>query len=140
MNKIFVDTGAFFSLQAEDDSHHREAKGIFPTLLTSYRNLATSNQVLAETYTLLRMTKSFAAAWKFLEIIEASPRIEVVFSTKSIEEEALKILSRFSDHAFSFVDGTSFAIMKREKISHAFAFDIHFKIAGFLRVPQDHKV
>jgi predicted nucleic acid-binding protein len=35
------------------------------------------------------------------------------------------------------VDGTSFALMRRRKIRHAFAFDRHFASAGFIRVPLD---
>jgi predicted nucleic acid-binding protein len=45
------------------------------------------------------------------------------------------LLHRYAEHPFSFVDGTSFAVMRHERIQHAFAFDTHFAIAGFVRVP-----
>ena len=41
------------------------------------------------------------------------------------------------DHPFSFVDATSFALMHQQRIGHAFAFDVHFATAGFLRIPLD---
>jgi uncharacterized protein len=44
---------------------------------------------------------------------------------------------RFKDHPLSFVDATSFAVMRQQRIQHAFAFDAHFVAAGFLRIPQD---
>jgi predicted nucleic acid-binding protein len=43
----------------------------------------------------------------------------------------------YSDHPFSFVDGTSFALMRQQRIHFAFAFDAHFGRAGFVRIPMD---
>ena len=43
----------------------------------------------------------------------------------------------YSDHPFSFVDGTSFALMRQQRIRFAFAFDTHFATAGFVRIPMD---
>jgi predicted nucleic acid-binding protein len=40
-------------------------------------------------------------------------------------------LNRFRDQAFTLVDAVSFEVMKRERITHAFAFDHHFTVAGF---------
>ena len=40
-------------------------------------------------------------------------------------------MARFSDQAFSLVDAVSFEVMRRNKVTHAFAFDRHFAIAGF---------
>jgi predicted nucleic acid-binding protein len=41
------------------------------------------------------------------------------------------ILSTHDLHKLSAVDATSFAIMKRERIRLAYAFDHHFAAAGF---------
>jgi predicted nucleic acid-binding protein len=60
-----------------------------------------------------------------------------MFITEQVERQAYEILERFADHPFSFVDATSFALMRQQRIRHAFAFDIHFATAGFLRVPAD---
>lgn len=41
------------------------------------------------------------------------------------------------DHLFSFVDCTSFVIMERLGINHAFAFDHHFdEYPGIIKVPR----
>jgi predicted nucleic acid-binding protein len=136
---VFVDTGAFFALQAKDDAHYREAKTVLPQLLSSCERLLTSNLVIAETYALLRMTKGFAEAWKFLEAVGESPRMSVLYADRTIERDARDWLRRFNDHDFSYADAVSFAFMKKERITHAFAFDVHFSIAGFLRIPGDAK-
>lgn len=135
--RVLVDTGAWFALQVVDDQYHPLAKDVFPRLLKAYRNLVTTNHVIGETYTLLRTAKGFAEAWRFLETLERSPRVERLFVPPQIEEEAYQLLHQYSDHPFSFVDGVSFCIMKKERITHAFAFDSHFAAAGFTRVPLD---
>ena len=98
--------------------------------------LVTTNHVIGETYTLLRTTRGYAHARSFLEILDRSPRLERYFVTADLEGEAFELLHRYSDHPFSFVDGTSFVVMRKERIRCAFAFDAHFSTAGFVRVPD----
>jgi predicted nucleic acid-binding protein len=59
------------------------------------------------------------------------------FITEALERETYQILHRFAEHPFSFVDGTSFALMRQQRIRYAFAFDAHFATAGFVRIPPD---
>jgi predicted nucleic acid-binding protein len=40
-------------------------------------------------------------------------------------------LARFADQRFSLVDAVSFEVMRRERVTQAFAFDRHFEVAGF---------
>lgn len=40
-------------------------------------------------------------------------------------------LVRFPDQRFSLTDAVSFEVMRRERVTHAFAFDKHFETAGF---------
>ena len=138
--RIFVDTGAWFALQVTDDRYHAIAREVFPKLLKSYQTLTTTNHVIGETYTLLRTAKGFNAAWRFLETLEQSPRIQRIFVSSKIEQDAYSLLQQYSEHPFSFVDGISFCIMKKEAISHAFAFDRHFATVGFTRIPLDHSL
>jgi len=49
----------------------------------------------------------------------------------------LEVFRTYRDHLFSFVDCTSFVVMERLGISHAFAFDHHFdEQPGIGRVPR----
>ena len=101
------------------------------------RSLVTSNLVVGETYTLLRVTKGYAEAKRFLDQLTHSRKLERVYVSEHLEQQAYEILERFSDHAFSFVDATSFALMRQNRMRHAFAFDAHFRTAGFLTIPGD---
>ena len=95
----------------------------------------TSNLVLGETYTLLRVTHGFEAAWRFVDRARASDLFKVLSLDEESENEAYSILGRYRDHDFSFTDATSFALCRREGILHAFAFDRHFAAQGFRCLP-----
>jgi len=135
--KVFVDTSAWYALQITDDANHRQARDIFPRLFNKYQDLLTSNHVIGETYTLLRTSKGYREARQFLDILCRSPRLEEYFAAHQIEREALGLLHQYQDHPFSFVDGVTFCIMKKEGIQDAFSFDSHFRIAGYNRVGID---
>jgi predicted nucleic acid-binding protein len=138
--RIFVDSGAWFAAQVVDDAHHRDAADALKGLIALPVVLLTTNHVVGETYTLLRVTRGYAACRRFLDLLEASARVERLFVGEDLERRAFTILDRYRDHDFSFVDATSFALMRAERIRHAFAFDSHFATAGFLRVPIDVSV
>ncbi len=114
------------------DSRHRPA-----TVLATHHadtRLVTSNHVLGETWTLLRRRAGHRVAVAFLDLVEGSPRIEVVSIAHDLEVEALAWLRRHDEREYSFVDATSFALMRRLGIRDAFAFDGDFTAAGFVEL------
>ena len=134
---VFVDTGAWYALQVPDDHFHGEAARALAALVRGGYRLATSTAVVGETYTLLHRTHGHAAAFRFVDALKKSERLEIVPVDAGIDAEAYAILRRFSDQAFSYVDGSSFAIMRRRRTDVAFAFDHHFSVVGYARVPLD---
>lgn len=46
-------------------------------------------------------------------------------------DSVLRWLNRFPDQRFSLIDAVSFEVMRRERLTTAFAFDRHFEVAGF---------
>ena len=140
LGRVFVDTGAWFAVQVSDDAHHSAARRVFPVILEGCRSLVTSNLVIGETYTLLRITKGYREAKRFLDSLAHSKKLERVYVTEHLEQQAYGILEHFSEHAFSFVDATSFALMRQERMRHAFAFDAHFRTAGFPTIPGDVRI
>jgi uncharacterized protein len=135
--RVFVDSGAWFAAQVVDDAHHEEAARALRGLLALPVVLVTTNHVVGETYTLLRVTRGYDACRRFLESLDQTRRLERIFVSQDLERRAFALLDRYRDHDFSFVDATSFAFMRAERIRHAFAFDSHFAVAGFARVPAD---
>lgn len=135
--RVFVDTGAWAAVQIVDDECHSEAAETLRALLARPAVLITTNHVVGETYTLLRVTAGYGAASRFLCLLDKTARLERVFLPEPLEARAFTLLAQFQDHDFSFVDATSFALMRARRLRYAFAFDSHFATAGFLRLPVD---
>ena len=124
---VFVDTSYFIArMQASDQWHRAAVEADDPTL-----DLVTSNDVINETITLLRVRGFLSLALDFLREIRAGSDIHVVYVDAAIQAEAWDLYARFAGLKASGVDCTSFAMMRRLGIRKAFTFDQHFRAAGF---------
>ena len=138
--EVFVDTGAWYAVQVPDDHWHEPAARALRLLLDRGSSLVTTNLVVGETYTLLRRTAGAVAAFGFADRLTRSTKLVTVHVDEDTEARAWELLRRFDDHDLSFVDATSFVVMKQRRLTRAFAFDRHFVTAGFMRIPVDEKV
>ena len=129
---IFVDTSFWIALRNRRDPHHEEAEALLRQF--SDAALVTSNHVRGETWTYLRRRAGHGAAVSFLDAVERSPRVRVLAIDAKQEEEALRWLRRHDEREYSFVDATSFALMRTSKIRQALAFDGDFTAAGFIEL------
>ena len=128
---IFVDSSFWIALTRENDVHHAQAT----TLLRSgSESLVTSNQIRGETWTFLRRREGHRVAAAFLDRVERTRRLTVLFVSEELEAQALRWLRRHDEREYSFVDATSFALMRSLKIREALAFDGDFAAAGFLEL------
>jgi len=135
---IFVDTGAWFAVAVRRDPDHAAAMA---WLERNRDPLITTDYILAETVTLLRMRDKTARGHRLAARTATSLlRGEAAMLEKVISddlERALGIFRTYRDHLFSFVDCTSFVVMERLGITTAFAFDHHFdEYPGISRVPH----
>ena len=71
---------------------------------------------------------------RFLERAERTERILVVFTQEGLEADAWGWLRRHNERPYSFVDATSFALMRKLRIREALAFDGDFAAAGFVEL------
>lgn len=129
---IFVDTSFWIALQLHRDSRHAAARELFVRF--GDRSLVTSNHVRGETWTWLKHRAGHSDAVRFLDRLQRTPRLRVLFVGESLEADALRWLGRHDERAYSFVDTTSFAIMRAHRIKEALAFDGDFSAAGFVEL------
>jgi predicted nucleic acid-binding protein len=127
---IFLDTSAFLALENRKDECHEPAMIFRDSLFKSKESFVTSDYVLDESYTIIRLRAGHKIAVQFGEMIQATGLIEIKYLTKEILREAWQIFKSFSDKEFSFTDCTSFALMESLQIKKAFTFDDHFKQYG----------
>jgi len=67
----------------------------------------------------------------FLDLLGRTQRLEIARVSDEQENLALRWLRRHDEREYSFVDATSFAVMKALRVREAFAFDGDFTAAGF---------
>ena len=127
----FADTSFWVGLQIPSDRRHPDAAALWGS---DRSPVLTSNMVIGETWTLLRSRFGHAVALQFLATIERSSRVSVATVDAAIDEQAWEWLRRRDERAYSYVDATSFEIMRRERITEALAFDQDFTAAGFIEV------
>lgn len=126
---IFVDTSFWIALRNRRDGHHEEAVRLLGSEWAD--SLLTSNHVRGETWTFLRRRMGHERAVGFLDFLDRSPRVRIVAVSDELEAEAWRWLRRHDERAYSFVDATSFALMRAMKVRDALAFDGDFAAAGF---------
>lgn len=128
---IFVDTGPFLARYLARDQHHdaavrgweRIAEKGWPCLTTSF--------VIDETVTLLARRAGAKFAAERARAILTSTRLTVSRPTAEDELAALELLEKFEDQRPSFTDCISFVTMRARGVKRTFAFDRHFREAGF---------
>ncbi len=127
----FADTSFWVALQFKDDQHHPVAQGLWATVRGP---LLTSNHVVGETWTFLRRRIGHGAAEAFRSAVARAAHITIVHVEPAVEIEAWSWLARHNERAYSFVDATSFALMRRRRLREALAFDGDFSAAGFVEL------
>ena len=132
MERIFVDTSAWFSFANRKDPAHgrvRDALRSFPG------KLVTSNFIFDETVSLCLYRLGHEAAKAAGAVLMDPNSVDFIRVTAQDEQAAWSHFLDHDDHRFSFTDCTSFAVMRRLGLDKALALDADFRIEGFLVVP-----
>lgn len=126
---VFVDTAFWAAFTNKRDDRNAAALRLMRAYARSA--LVTTNQIRGETWTLLRARSGHASAVGFIELLARSANVRVVFVDEGVEQEALRWLRRHDERAYSFVDASSFAVMRSLRIGEVLTFDHDFATAGF---------
>jgi uncharacterized protein len=131
VKRVFVDTSAFFAHLVAEDAHNAEARRLFERASRESWTLVTTNAVVWESYTLLRMRarNGREIALGFLEDIQDG--LCDVERVRPLDEmRAVDLLRLHADKRYSFCDALSFVAMEQLGITEALAFDADFKSYG----------
>ena len=128
---VFVDTSFFKAFIDSKDDFHQQAIQVLQKLKSKGSSLVTSNYILDETFTLIRVKCGLDLVKDFKKVLEEfETGLVIVRILVTDEKNAWEwFLLDWSD--LSFTDCVSFAIMKRLEINRVATFDKHFERAGF---------
>lgn len=131
---VFLDTSALIALLNPRDQYHPVLHRYLEEQKDPLAGV-TTNLVLAELLTFFSRHGTLKEVLQFQSKISRDAHVKVVWIDQNFHESACRILEKFSDQRLSFTDAVSFAIMKREGITQALAFDDDFTRAGFQTIP-----
>ena len=102
----------------------------------SNEQVLTTNLVVGETWTFLRRKDTHQSAIAFLDrvkILESRNKLSVHHVTSEQETRAWTWLRRRDERIYSFVDASSFEVMRERRLREAFAFGPRFRSCGIHR-------
>jgi predicted nucleic acid-binding protein len=132
---LFVDTAGWIACADAADPGHQAARAIRDQALEEGRLLVTTDYVVDETLTLVRMRLGMAAAEAWWDQVEGSSRVRHEWIDAMRAEKARAIFFRHRDKDYSFTDCTSFVVMRELRLKQALTTDRHFRQAGFVALP-----
>lgn len=130
--KLFVDTSAWIAFFAPKDAHHDHAREAFAELLSRNALVVTSNYIVDETVTWLRMRAGHADAVAFRDIITRSQeasRLHLAWVSESIEQKAWELFTEHNGLKLSLTDCTS-AVLAVELRLPLWTYDGDFAALG----------
>lgn len=130
--RVLVDTSALVAIHRKRDQYHARAIAIERRHKASGGGYIGTTLVLAEFHSqLLYLRGAREARTAIAKLLEDPQHEWISVSADVVRDATTSWLYRFTDQSFSLTDAVSFEIMRREKLTHAFAFDRHFEVAGF---------
>ena len=136
VTRLFVDTGALVGAALPRDHYHQKSREAWEQLSNLSLRLYSSDAVFQETMVFLHHRAGPESAIRWAEAHLQSKLISWLPVEAQARRSALPWMKKFADQAVSFVDATSFVLMRRENIRHVFSFDRHFAAAGFRLWPD----
>ena len=124
--RIFVDTSGFYALLVKKDEKHNDAVKILKKAASEKRYFVTTDYVLDETATLLRMRGFEHLIQDFLDSISSSKVCCIEWMDADRFAKTKTLFLKYSDHDWSFTDCFSFMIMRELKLVKALSKDKHF--------------
>jgi len=124
-----IDTTALYAILDRDDENHLAAAAAWKRVLGDETQLVATNYVLVESVALVRHRLGTAAVRVLMN--DMLPLIRTEWITAEDHRAGAAAFLIAGRRGPSFVDCTSFEVMRRLGIRSAFTFDRHFAREGF---------
>lgn len=132
MERLFVDTSAWFAYANRKDPQHRRVGEAFHTFSG---RLVTSNFIFDEIISLCLYRLGHQTARAVGSVLLDPNEVDIVRIIVEDERAAWEIFCHRPDQRYSFTDCTSFALMRRLGLTTALTLDADFRAEGFAVAP-----
>ena len=128
MTAQFADTSYFLALLIPNDENHAKAVALANQLRAP---LVTTDWVIVEVGNHLSPQKSRGIFSRFLQLLQADPRMHVVECSRELLQKGLGLFQARSEKGWSVTDCISFVVMQEQGLTESLTADHHFEQAGF---------
>jgi len=128
----FVDASFWIAEAVTRDTRHGDAAALAEQ--SANLTVVTSNLVVGEVWTLLQRRVGHFHTVRWLDRVRNEVRVRIERIEADIEAEAWAWLRQHDERPYSFVDATSFALMRKLRMREALAFGGDFAAAGFVEL------
>jgi predicted nucleic acid-binding protein len=132
VERVFVDTSAWFAYVNRPDPDHRAVR---EAIRAHDGRLVTSSYIFDEVVTLCRYRLDHRAAVRAGNVLRDPESVDLIGITVEDEQAAWELFETRRDQEYSFTDCTSFVLMRRLGITVAIAVDDDFEHEGFRVLP-----
>lgn len=136
MRGVFVDTAGWMACADERDPACASACAARDAAMEGGHTLVTTDYVVDETLTLIRLRLGLAAAKAWWAQVGGTSRLRWEWIGPERAEKARNLFFRYRDKDYSFTDCTSFVVMQELKLKHALTTDRHFQQMSFDVLPR----
>lgn len=130
---LFVDTSAWFAYANRRDPHHQAVRSVIESC---EGRILTTNLIFSETVTLCLARLGHAAAWRIGSVLRTPGVVDFLRVSSNDERAAWELFGQRPDKTYSFVDCTSFVLLRRLLHVRALALDADFRREGFFPLPD----
>lgn len=131
---LFLDSSFFKALTDNHDEFHPMTKPTIDAIEKGIYKPVTTNYILDETLTLIRIKCGLEKALEFGNFLRENRLKLRVIRVHATDDAAAWEWFVKDWSQLSFTDCVSFAVMKRLEVTRVATFDQHFKRAGFIIV------
>jgi predicted nucleic acid-binding protein len=132
---LFVDTSGWYAAFNRADGAHSAIRQALAQARKARRAIVTSDYVIDETLTLVRMRAGHRLAVEVGEAVWRRGGAEIIDVDAAIRDAAWQIFRRYREHTLSFTDCVSAALMRQRGLEEVLTLDAHFVVLGFRCVP-----
>jgi uncharacterized protein len=132
---VFVNTSAWLALYNPNDPNHAAAREFWDDLRSQPVRFVTTDYVMEQVYTALKVFGSLQAAQAFGQMLDQSNLMRPFMVDSVIFDRAWKVFLDDEHPEWTFTDCINYAVIQYLGLTEVFTFDPSFTAPGMMRMP-----
>ena len=133
---IFVNTSGWLALYNPDDPNHASARQLWDDLRGQAVRFITTDYVLDQVYTALKVFGSLHSAQAFHQVISKSALVRLFMVDSVIFDRAWKVFVDDEQPHWTFTDCINYSVIQYSGVTEVFTFDPSFTAPGMATIPS----